>query len=160
MVTVTSNQKMNCSLGHKLGPSQSSHSHRTQTVCTSLAGPTAAKGPTDVFFLTNYNTLHCQKTHTHTHTHIHTNKIKEKLNLRVPWTHTAGEEEELYSFLISALNGWEWSASIYGRFNLGGRSPPVIRSLVFPKACLLLKRQNLFPYQKSNHDPSVIQSVA
>jgi hypothetical protein len=37
---------------------------------------------------------------------------------------------------------------------------PVIRSLVFPKACLILKRKNLFPYQKSNHDPSVIQSVA
>jgi hypothetical protein len=44
---------------------------------------------------------------THTHTHIHTNKIKEKLNLRVPSTHTAGKEEELHSFLISALNGWE-----------------------------------------------------
>jgi hypothetical protein len=37
-----------------------------------------------------------------------------------------GEEVYIHAFLISALDGGEWSASRHGRFTLEKRAPPTV----------------------------------
>jgi hypothetical protein len=50
---------------------------------------------------------------------------KVKLSRYMPWRHMGGEEVLPYSYLTSALDGGEWSASRPGRALPPGKEPPV-----------------------------------
>jgi hypothetical protein len=55
--------------------------------------------------------------------HIQTAKVKQ--SRYTPWWRLGGEEYSSYSFLTSALDGGEWSASRPGRALHPGKGPPV-----------------------------------
>ena len=56
-----------------------------------------------------------------------------KLSLHKPRLHVAGVEQWCHSFLTTALDGGERSASRPGRFSLGGKEHPIL------EICVLLE---------------------
>jgi hypothetical protein len=74
-----------------------------------------------------------------------------------------GVDVYTYVFLTSALVGGEWSASRPGRFTPGERAPSThwIGGWVDLRTGLNdVEKENSFPHQDSNSDPSAIQPVA
>jgi hypothetical protein len=73
-------------------------------------------------------------------------------------------EVQLHAFLISALNGGEWSASHPGRFTPRERAPGThcIGGWVGPIAVLdaVVKRKILSPRRESNPKTPIVQPVA
>jgi hypothetical protein len=52
-------------------------------------------------------------------------KVKVKLSRYMPWRHMGERRYSSYSYLTSALDGGEWSASRPGRALPPGKGPPV-----------------------------------
>jgi hypothetical protein len=68
-----------------------------------------------------------------------------------------------YGRATSALAGDEWAVSRHGRFTLREESPVPTRyeaGWVPEPVWTTWRRENSWPYQDSNSDPSVVQPVA
>jgi hypothetical protein len=94
-------------------------------------------------------------------------KVKLKLSLCLTKHHAmktyCGVEVQLHAFLISVLDGGEWSASRPGRFTARERAPGTrwIGGWVGPRAVLdAVKRKILSPRRESNPRTPIIQPVA
>jgi hypothetical protein len=74
-----------------------------------------------------------------------------------------GVDVYIHNFWTSALAAGEWSASLLGRFTLGGKSPryPLDRRLDGPRAGLDdVEETNCVSSWHANSDPSVVHPAA
>jgi hypothetical protein len=91
---------------------------------------------------------------------LNLNELKKaKQSHYTPWWHLGGERRySSYSFLTSALDGGEWSASRPGHALHPGKGPPVPTGQEAGWASEPVWTQTL--QEKSNLDRPVVQSVA
>jgi hypothetical protein len=82
--------------------------------------------------LTNRNNMHDKLIGLNMGTaYYHMVLVKVKVSLYTPWMHTRGVQVQFHLFLISALDGGEWSASHSHHFTLGEKASFTWTGVVF-----------------------------
>jgi hypothetical protein len=89
---------------------------------------------------------------------------KAKQSRHTPWWRLGGEEYSSYSFLTSALDGGEWSASRPGRALAPGKGPsvPIVQEVRWapePVWKQMLEEKSFRLCRGLNPDRPVVQSV-